>query len=329
MSEEIKKFVGPIKEAVQGYVQRSLASFVERLSGVEKRLEFIPEGATWEGLKGKDGATGRDGADGQAGVHGADGGKGEKGDKGDTGEKGEQGMRGIPGDAGAAGHDGKDGMAGEKGADGAQGLSGKDGRDGIDGKDGAQGVSTKGVDGAPGIDGRDGRDGKDGSPGRDALQIDILPSLDETRSYARGTFASFRGGVVRAFRATDPIGENLETCGWAVILRGIDSELGEFADDGRTEKRITRYTDGTTLERTVTRPNQIYRGIWKEGDYAKGDTVTRDGCLWHANKSTNAVPGSSEDWQLSVKKGRDGRDGLRGEKGLPGLNGKDGAFVRA
>lgn len=52
-----------------------------------------------------------------------------------------------------------------------------------------------------------------------------------------------------------------------------------------------------------------YKQIWQpDVVYSKGDFVTLGGSLWHANKETAEKPGTSDDWTLAVKKGRDGRN---------------------
>lgn len=53
-------------------------------------------------------------------------------------------------------------------------------------------------------------------------------------------------------------------------------------------------------------PFPIYRGVYQERDYEAGDMVTWAGSLWHADKATEAKPGT-DDWTLAVKKGRDGK----------------------
>lgn len=59
-------------------------------------------------------------------------------------------------------------------------------------------------------------------------------------------------------------------------------------------------------------PVMLYRGVFTEGDYSKGDTVTWGGSLWHCEADkTEAKPGDgSKDWTLCAKKGRDGKDGV-------------------
>ena len=127
---------------------------------------------------------------------------------------GPQGEKGIPGDRGEAG---PEGIAGK---DGAPGLDGKDGAPGPQGDRGEKGdrgppgpAGEKGADGAPGMHGKDGAPGADG---RDAIQIEVLPAIDEAKSYPRGTWASFRGGLIRAARNTDPITGALHEAGWHV-----------------------------------------------------------------------------------------------------------------
>lgn len=170
-------------------------------------------------------------------------------------------------------------------------------------RDGIQGPPGKGID------------GRDGEPGRDALQIDILPAIDLSRSYPRATYAQHRGGLVRSLRTTEPVvGDDLVAAGWSFILRGIDSETEECLDHGRIIRRVTVYSDGTKLEREHKTSVQIYRGVYREGDdYERGDTTTFGGGTWHCNVSgTKRKPGEvgSDDWTLQAKRGRDGKDGV-------------------
>src|SRR5437899_3328308 len=65
-------------------------------------------------------------------------------------------------------------------------------------------TAEKGADGTNGVDGKDGVDGIDGIDGRDALGIEIV-EIEETRSYPRGTYAAWRGGLIRSIRRTSPL----------------------------------------------------------------------------------------------------------------------------
>ncbi len=62
------------------------------------------------------------------------------------------------------------------------------------------------------------------------------------------------------------------------------------------------------------RKGLLYRGVWDASDsYEEGDFVTFGGSCWHCNaERTTAKPGTSPDWQLAVKAGRDGNRGRRG-----------------
>lgn len=231
----------------------------------------------------KDGAAGPQGPEGPAGAPGPQGERGEKGDPGAPGPGGERGEKGEPGQPGDPGEKGEKGDPGERGEKGDPGREGKDGRDG--------------------------RDGKDGAPGRDALELEILPAIQEGKSYPRGTFAQFAGGIIRAVRATDPLVDgNLAAAGWQVVLNGIAEELEEISEDGRTIRRRTFYTDGRALEREFKMAAMLYRGVWREGQHCSGDVVTWAGSAWHCQQDTTDKPGTSSAWRLMVKSGRDGRD---------------------
>jgi len=170
---------------------------------------------------------------------------------------------------------------------------------------------TNGERGLAGEKGADGRDGREGEPGRDALALDVLDAIDPTRRYQRGTFASHAGGIVRAFRVTDPLDGDLAKSGWTVVVNGIESEEEESPDDGRTVKRITRYTNGQTLVRVTNTGAVKDAGIYQATEqYLKGDGVTWGGSWWIAQRDSKGdKPDSgSGAWRLAVKRGRDGKD---------------------
>jgi len=127
---------------------------------------------------------------------------------------------------------GPPGPMGERGEAGAAGPVGKDGIDGRDGRDGK--------------DGRHGDDGPEGQPGRDAIDIEILPGIDDDKTYMRGTWAQHRGGLVRAVRNTDKVSgkSDIVSCGWVAVVNGIAAEREITGADGKTIRRETEYTDG-------------------------------------------------------------------------------------
>jgi hypothetical protein len=153
------------------------------------------------------------------------------------------------------------------------------------------------------------KDGDHGKDGRDSAEIEVLPSIDEEKSYPKGTWASYKGGLIKSTRTTSAIGEkSLMEAGWDVIVQGVQSvEVHPLADGEFAVKTIL--TGGKDHITKFAVPVMVYKGIWKEGAYAKGNTVTTGGSLWHCNKDTTDKPGTSEAWQLCAKKGTDGRDG--------------------
>lgn len=290
---------------VKQYVADRVHGLEQGLESFEKRLTELP--IPKDGLNGRDGLDGKDGAPGKDGERGADGINGKDGTAGLNGKDGEIGPVGPKGEKGDPGERGEKGERGERGETGPPGIQGERGLDGLasDGKDGR--------------DGRDGINGKDGSPGRDALQIDILPSVDFAKAYPRGTFARHDGGLIRAFRDTIP-GDSLESCGFEVILNGFG--LPEFIQ-GENERQIicrVKMTSGIVIGHHFSFPMMIYRGIWRETEqYSQGDMLTFGGSVWHCNVTgTKAKPGTeTTDWTLAVKEGRRGKDGENGRDYTP------------
>jgi hypothetical protein len=164
------------------------------------------------------------------------------------------------------------------------------------------------VAGERGLDGNHGRDGRDGADGRDAAQIDVLPMIDESRSYPRGTYARHAGGLWRSFETTFGLR------GWECLVEGIAEESETMLEDGRTLVRRTIYSSGRMVERSIQMAVVLDKGVYKaDANYAAGDAVTWAGSIWIAQKRDDATlpygkpstPGSG--WRLAVKAGRDAR----------------------
>jgi hypothetical protein len=149
---------------------------------------------------------------------------------------------------------------------------------------------------------------RDGVDGRDALQLEILPAIDEQKSYTRGTYAKHAGGLWRSFEQTSGMR------GWECIVNGVKSVDTRW--EGKTLIETTTLSDGTTHETRKSFAVQEYKGVFAHGDHEEGDTVTWAGSLWHCNVTgTKALPGDgSSDWTLAVKKGRDGREVVKTER---------------
>ena len=90
----------------------------------------------------------------------------------------------------------------------------------------------------------------------------------------------------------------------------LDAFDATVMDDGRTV--LLSFT-GKEMDYKVELgfPVMLYRGVYKEGPYERGDTVTWAGSLWHcdAEKTADKPGDGSSDWTLCAKKGRDGRNG--------------------
>jgi hypothetical protein len=159
-------------------------------------------------------------------------------------------------------------------------------------------------------DGIDGNHGQDGSNGKDAADIDIIPAIDENKSYPKGTWASYKGGLIKSLRDTHPMGQkSLLEAGWDIVVQGIQAiEVHPLDDNEFAIKSVL--TGGQDHITKMAIPAMVYKGVWKEsnGAYKKGHTVTQSGSLWVCLKATDTKPGSSDDWQLAAKRGTDGKD---------------------
>ena len=90
-------------------------------------------------------------------------------------------------------------------------------------------------------------------------------------------------------------------------LKDFDATLME---DGRTV--LLSFEQGDQFYKVeLGFPVMVYRGVFKDGQtYAKGDTVTWGGSLWHcdAEETTDKPDGVEKHWTLATKRGRDGKD---------------------
>lgn len=255
--------------AVKSHVAEALAPLLARLEDFDARLKAIPAGPRGE--------------------VGEPGPRGETGEKGLPGERGEPGPRGEPGERGEVGERGADGPQGPQGAAGERGESG--------------------VRGEAGPVGARGETGPAGDPGRDAAELDILPSIDEAKSYRRGTWASHNGGLIRAARQTDAVQDGaLLEAGWVVMVEGLAAVVVTQGEDPRALEVTCALTSGVKVAAPFRIPMVIDIGVWREGEHEAGDHVSWDGSGWIAQRATTDKPGTSDAWRLSTKRGRDGKD---------------------
>ena len=345
-------------DAVKSYVAKALKNITEKLGELERKIAQIQAGPP--GPKGDRGDPG----EGVTGPQGPEGPAGKDADVNYPVVVAEV-LKLIPQPKdGRDGREGKDGQPGKDGLPGKDGQPGKDAvidygyiidevlrrmpmpKDGSPGPQGEPGKDGQSIIGPQGPEGRPGKDveinypsivaevlkqippPKDGASGRDALQIDILSSVDLSRSYPRGTFARYDGGIIRSFRDTVP-GDTLEKSGWEVVLLGIAEISARMSPDCRTIAVITRATGREATETAFGIPAMVYRGIFDSTQkYVQGDVVTWDGSAWHCQRATLMPPSrnNESDWKLMVKegrKGKDGKDGPEGKQGPPGRPGMD------
>lgn len=139
--------------------------------------------------------------------------------------------------------------------------------------------------------------------GRDAIDLEILPVIDETKQYARGTYAAHRGGLWKSYERTNGLR------GWECIVDGIDAV--SVTQDAVREFSVTlAKSSGAEVVRKFTLPIQVYQGVHQDGKaYDEHDTATWGGSQWVSKKADNTdKPGSSDAWTLVVKAGRNGKD---------------------
>jgi hypothetical protein len=88
---------------------------------------------------------------------------------------------------------------------------------------------------------------------------------------------------------------------------GLEQLAAELDQDGRTV-RFRFVGSDKVNEQSIRFDVMIYRGVWKQVRYIRGDTVTYGGSLYHANKDTDEKPGNgSGDWTLCAKRGADAK----------------------
>lgn len=137
--------------------------------------------------------------------------------------------------------------------------------------------------------------------GKDALDIEIMPSIDEAKSYPRGSYAIHNGGLFKAYQKTQGM------TGWECVVNGISNVEASFNDK---DLAVTiGLSDGTETKAVKAIPYPEYKGVFVRGGvYKSGDSTTWDGSLWIACVDSPAgEPNKSNDWRLAVKRGKDGR----------------------
>lgn len=162
--------------------------------------------------------------------------------------------------------------------------------------------------GEKGDRGESGKDGRDGEKGADGLSI-------------AGAFIQNDGHLVlvQSDGTTKDMGEIVGRDG----IDGKDGAQGKDGKDGESLSIVERSYDAESHEiieryisggevKTLRYPagGIVHKGYWGEGKSARaGDAYTHNGCLWIAQKATDAEPSPANDaWCVGARKGRDGKD---------------------
>lgn len=155
---------------------------------------------------------------------------------------------------------------------------------------------------------------RDGEDGLDALDIEILPIINEDKTYPRGVYATHKGGLWKSHCTTDGMK------GWECIVDGMQEVKIEY-DGQRSFGIIFRRSSGALETKDFTIPTLIYKEVYREGDkYERGDCVTYGGSIYTALANTDEKPGSgSKDWRLAVKAGRNATDRVKLPEPIKGV----------
>ncbi|EEQ3160684.1 phage portal protein, partial [Escherichia coli] len=141
--------------------------------------------------------------------------------------------------------------------------------------------------------------------GRDATALEILPAIDDQKSFPRGSYATHQGGLWRAYEKTYGMR------GWECLVDGV-ADIDVSMTGERSFSVVVRQSSGQRTEKTFSLPVMLYRGVFRIGEtYHPGDTVTWGGSLWHCNSMTADKPGDAHasGWTLAAKRGRDAGGG--------------------
>lgn len=139
--------------------------------------------------------------------------------------------------------------------------------------------------------------------GRDAIDLEILPAIDEAKQYPRGTYAAHRGGLWKSYERTHGLR------GWECIVDGIDA-VSVTQDAVREFSISLTKSSGAEVVQKFQLPIQVYKGVYRDDEtYEAHDNVTWAGSQWTSTKAQNTdKPGASDAWILVVKAGRPGKD---------------------
>lgn len=162
------------------------------------------------------------------------------------------------------------------------------------------------VEAVPGLPGEPGAPGKDGVDGNSASPDEVAAIFERRFSDLQLSWErQVRECIDKAIDRIPPPKDGRDGRD-GIPVDGVDLSL---SDDGRTVT-VSMKAGETVIEKSIKIPSIIDRGGYKrESPYEKGDGVSYGGSFWIAQADVAGVlPGTSGDWRLAVKKGRDGAD---------------------
>ena len=173
-----------------------------------------------------------------------------------------------------------------------------------------------------GKDGEKGEQGLQGEPGLDRPLLE--PVYLKDGDYPKSTLGLHNGGLWISTK--DAVGDpESDPHAWACILDSM-TEMSIDLQEDRSFKLSVRMATGKLIEDTFHIPFPEHKGIWEEGDYSKGDIVTKGHSFWQAMEDTSGEP-PGNGWKqiLSAPRGKQGPAGksIEGPQGKPGRNGRD------
>lgn len=163
----------------------------------------------------------------------------------------------------------------------------------------------RGEKGEPGEAGQKGEQGERGPEGVGVADLMIDRDHNLVATFADGRVKSL-GVVVGKDGDNGRDGENGKDG-----APGDTFTLDDFDIEQMDERTLSfKFLRGTVMHSfEIEFPVAIYRGVWTEKEYQRGDMVTWAGSVWHAEKATSTKPDTPDGgWKLAVKRGRDGKD---------------------
>jgi hypothetical protein len=194
---------------------------------------------------------------------------------------------------------------------------------------------------------RDGKHGKDSADGHDSADGKSV-SLDELRDcvadlvaeaignlpvqpHCTGGIIDRDGALSLTFSDGDVknvgkvVGADGKDCDMEMVRRqvaeflatiekpkdGIDGlGIEQIEYDGERTFRLAN----AKVDRSFVIPFPLYQGLWKQGNYSRGDEVTSDGSQFIAMRDTDKEPGTLDSgWRLACKRGGTGGRGPPGK----------------